>query len=157
MTSIWGIKGSLGRSWITWRIIPFSKWSITMVIVSPLSRVIPLPNGTFKWLTNHLLTGMILQVGIQDLFFDEVLVTEHFLNMLMFIVEFVLNRNIFYLKHGMIIYIYALLCLRAARSDILKKDWKNEELNSFHIAWFWRISLQKTIKKTRVSWSKYTL
>eukprot|EP00434_Breviolum_minutum_P008167 symbB.v1.2.007201.t1/scaffold439.1/size205343/4 len=38
-----------------------------------------------------------------------VLVTEHFLNMLMFIVEFVLNRNIFYLKHGMIIYIYALL------------------------------------------------
>ena len=29
----------------TWRIIPFSKWLISMVIVSPLSKVIPLPNG----------------------------------------------------------------------------------------------------------------
>ena len=30
----------------TWRIIPVSKWLITMVIVSPLSRVVgPLPNG----------------------------------------------------------------------------------------------------------------
>ena len=28
-----------------WRIIPYSKWLITMVIVSPPSRVIPLPNG----------------------------------------------------------------------------------------------------------------
>ena len=29
-----------------WRIIPVSKWSITMVIVSPLSRVVgPFPNG----------------------------------------------------------------------------------------------------------------
>jgi len=28
---------------ITWRIIPVSKWLITMV--SPLSRVVPLPNG----------------------------------------------------------------------------------------------------------------
>ena len=36
----------------TWRIIPVSKWLITMVIVSPLSRVVPLPNGLFmayKW------------------------------------------------------------------------------------------------------------
>ena len=29
----------------TWRIIPVSKWIITMVIVSPLSRVVLLPNG----------------------------------------------------------------------------------------------------------------
>ncbi len=29
----------------TWRIIPVSKWLITMVIVSPLRRVVPLPNG----------------------------------------------------------------------------------------------------------------
>ena len=29
----------------TWRITPVSKWLITMVIVSPLSRFIPLPNG----------------------------------------------------------------------------------------------------------------
>jgi len=28
----------------TWRIIPVSKWLITMVIVSPLTRDIPLPN-----------------------------------------------------------------------------------------------------------------
>ena len=35
----------LGRA-PTWRIISFSKWSITMVIASPLSRVVgPLPNG----------------------------------------------------------------------------------------------------------------
>ena len=37
----------------TRRIIPVSKWLITMVIVSPLSRVVgPLPNGRFmayKW------------------------------------------------------------------------------------------------------------
>ena len=31
----------------TWRIIPFSKWLITMVIVSPLTGVIPLINGLF--------------------------------------------------------------------------------------------------------------
>ena len=52
----------------TWRITPVSKWLITMVIVSPLSRVIPLPNGRTPWLINggdpnHLLTGMILQVA----------------------------------------------------------------------------------------------
>ena len=29
----------------TWRIIPVGKWSITMVIVGPLSKVVPLPNG----------------------------------------------------------------------------------------------------------------
>ena len=36
----------------TWRIIPFSKWLITMVSKSPKNRVIPLPNGRFmayKW------------------------------------------------------------------------------------------------------------
>ena len=42
-----------GGIWIlTWRIIPFSKWLITMVIVSPLTGVIPLPNDNFmayKW------------------------------------------------------------------------------------------------------------
>ena len=32
---------------VTWKIIPISKWLITMVIVSPLSRVVPLPNGFF--------------------------------------------------------------------------------------------------------------
>ena len=45
-----------GESSSTWRIIP----------ISPLSRVVPLPNG-LKWLVNggdpnHLLSGMILQV-----------------------------------------------------------------------------------------------
>ena len=45
-------------------------WLITMVIVSPPSRVVgPLPNGRTSWLINggdpnHLLTGMILQVGV---------------------------------------------------------------------------------------------
>ena len=38
-----------------WRIIPLSKWLITMVIVSPLSRDIPLPNGL-----NGLQMGVIL-------------------------------------------------------------------------------------------------
>ena len=36
----------------TWRIIPGSKWLITMVIKSPKDRVVPLPNGFFmayKW------------------------------------------------------------------------------------------------------------
>ena len=37
----------------TWRIIPVSKWLITMVSKSPFSRVVgPLPNGRFmasKW------------------------------------------------------------------------------------------------------------
>ncbi len=35
----------------TWRIIRFRKWLITMVIVSPLSGVVPLPNG-HSWLAN---------------------------------------------------------------------------------------------------------
>ena len=56
----------------TWRIIPVSKWLITMVIVSPLSGVVgPLPNGLFmayKWglLTNHVSKSWepILQVTI---------------------------------------------------------------------------------------------
>lgn len=38
-----------------------------------------------------------------------VMVFEHFLNMLLFFVEFVLNKNIFMLKHGVILYAYALL------------------------------------------------
>ena len=55
----------------TWRIIPVSEWLITMVIVSPLSRVVPLPNGLFIAYkgglhTNYLLTGMILQATIAD-------------------------------------------------------------------------------------------
>ena len=31
----------------TLRIIPLSKWLLTIVIVSPLSRAVPLPNGHF--------------------------------------------------------------------------------------------------------------
>ncbi|CAK9074795.1 Protein rolling stone [Durusdinium trenchii] len=38
-----------------------------------------------------------------------VLLTEHFVNMWIFIFEFLINRNTFYLKHGVIIYAYALL------------------------------------------------
>ena len=40
------------RSLPTWRIIPVSRWLITMVSKSPKDRVIPLPNGLFmayKW------------------------------------------------------------------------------------------------------------
>ena len=50
----------------TWRVIPDSKWLITMVIVSPLTEAIPLPSGLRGFemgVTNNLLTGMILQVG----------------------------------------------------------------------------------------------
>ena len=37
----------------TWRIIPVSKWLITMVIVSPLTGVVgPLTNGRTPWLIN---------------------------------------------------------------------------------------------------------
>ena len=37
----------------TWRIIPVSKWLITMVSFHPLSRVVgPLPNGRYSWLLN---------------------------------------------------------------------------------------------------------
>ena len=47
--------------------LPFSKWLITMVSKSPRLGVIPLPNGLFMaykiGVTNHLLNGMILQVG----------------------------------------------------------------------------------------------
>ena len=53
-----------------------SKWLITMVIVSPLNRVVgPLQNGLFmagKWglhgVTSHLLRGMILQVPPNHIF-----------------------------------------------------------------------------------------
>ena len=52
---------------ITWRIIPVSKWLITMVGCCPLNRVVPLPIGQNGFemgatATKHLLTGMILQV-----------------------------------------------------------------------------------------------
>ena len=53
----------------TWRNIPVSKWLITMVIVSPLSGVVPLPNGRTLRLINggdpfttYVRPGMILQV-----------------------------------------------------------------------------------------------
>ena len=53
----------------TWRIIPVSKWLITMVSKSPKDGVVPLANGRTLWLINggdpnHLLTGMILQVRV---------------------------------------------------------------------------------------------
>ena len=54
---------------IAWRIIPFSRWLKPMVIVSPLSRVIPLPNGLFMAyklgviLTTYVRPEMILQVA----------------------------------------------------------------------------------------------
>ena len=44
-----GFKKYLGN---TWRIIPVSKWLITMVSFRPLSRFIPLPNGRTPWLVN---------------------------------------------------------------------------------------------------------
>ena len=45
----------------TWRIIPVSKWLITMVIISPLIRVVgPLPNG----LSMVLINGVILTTYI---------------------------------------------------------------------------------------------
>ena len=38
----------------TWRIIPFGKWLITMVTLSPLNGVVgPLPNGRNLWLINR--------------------------------------------------------------------------------------------------------
>jgi len=43
----------------SWRIIPVSKWLITMVSFRPLSRVVPLPNGFFmayKMVVINLLT-----------------------------------------------------------------------------------------------------
>ena len=43
----------------------YRKWLITMVIASPLTGVIPLPNGLncfYMGVTDHLLTRMILQV-----------------------------------------------------------------------------------------------
>ena len=36
----------------TWRIIPLSKWLITMLCFRPLNRVGPLPNGRTPWLIN---------------------------------------------------------------------------------------------------------
>ena len=55
----------------TWRIIPVSKWLITMVDKSSKDRVVS-PSKWPKWLinrvTNHLLSGMILQAGqVHDL------------------------------------------------------------------------------------------
>ena len=43
--------GRLGAIY-TWRIIPFSKCLITMVIVSPLTGVVPFTNGRISWLIN---------------------------------------------------------------------------------------------------------
>ena len=52
----------------TWRIIPFSKWLITMVSKSPNWGYSP--SKWSKWplngVTNHVLTGMILQVGVWE-------------------------------------------------------------------------------------------
>ena len=45
----------------------------------------------------------------QSMEVTQVLVTEHLGNMLVFMLEFLFNRNIFYFKHGIIIYVYALL------------------------------------------------
>ena len=59
-------RGSMDLFRSLYGIFPFSKCLVTMVIVSLLSRVVPLPNG-HSWLIsggdpNHLLTGIILQV-----------------------------------------------------------------------------------------------
>ena len=42
-------------SYLTWRIIPFSNWLISLVIVSPRKhRVVgPLPNGRTSWLIDR--------------------------------------------------------------------------------------------------------
>ena len=60
---VWGAGDDLPGRILTWGIIPFSKWLITMV--SKSLRVVPFPNGlnAYKWgVINHLPTGMILQV-----------------------------------------------------------------------------------------------
>ena len=50
-----------------WRIIPFNKWLVNMVIISPLSRVVgPLPNGLNGleiWVTNLLTASLPLKIG----------------------------------------------------------------------------------------------
>ena len=57
-----------GCSTGAWRIIPFSKWLVTKVIVSPLRIVLwdlfqMARLMAYKWgVTHYLLTGMILQV-----------------------------------------------------------------------------------------------
>ena len=54
----------------TWRIILVSKWLVTMVIVSPLSRFAPLTNGLWfingGSLTTYSRPGMTIQVGIRS-------------------------------------------------------------------------------------------
>jgi len=73
----WMIIANIEWPWITvstWRITQFRKWLLTMMIVRPLSRVVLLPNGLYKWLinwgvTNHLLTG-IIQLQLPDLLFS---------------------------------------------------------------------------------------
>ena len=61
------IHHPLGFNWHPLKDHPMTcKWLKTMVIVSPLSRDIPVPNGLnglYMGVTNQLLTGMILQVG----------------------------------------------------------------------------------------------
>jgi len=44
----------------TWRIIPVIKWLISMVIASPFTGVIPLPNGRFMAYNWELLTTFSL-------------------------------------------------------------------------------------------------
>ena len=76
-TKIWAEKtystGFEGCLCFTCRIIPFSKCLLTMVILSPPSRIVPLPNGLFMAEINagsQSLTspGMILQVGTTSRF-----------------------------------------------------------------------------------------
>lgn len=54
----------------TWRIILVSKWLVTMVIVSPLSRLAPLTKGLWLInggsLTTYSRPGMTIQVGIRS-------------------------------------------------------------------------------------------
>ena len=40
------------RTWVSWRIIPVSKWLITMANKSPKDRIVPLINGRNSWLIN---------------------------------------------------------------------------------------------------------
>ena len=50
----WDPTMAVGRAVTTWRIIPVSKWLITMVIVRPLNGVMgPLINGRTLWLVNR--------------------------------------------------------------------------------------------------------
>ena len=54
----WSSKRNLKRC-STWRIIPFSRWLITMVSFRPPSRDVPLPSGRFMAYKWGLLTSYI--------------------------------------------------------------------------------------------------